>query len=162
MKIKQASRQTGISMVEVLVALVISLFLLSGIVQVYLGNKTAYRFTEAVARIQENGRFAIESITQDLRMAGFFGCAMFDPEDTSNIVNNLNPSGAGRGRRSQLFRQYYTEGLEGRPAEHHTALQRQHLGRHLRHLQQHRQTRRYRHGQQLPWRGHLSGHQRYN
>ncbi|HEY5740784.1 MAG TPA: PilW family protein [Gammaproteobacteria bacterium] len=95
MKIKQASRQTGISMVEVLVALVISLFLLSGIVQVYLGNKTAYRFTEAVARIQENGRFAIESITQDLRMAGFFGCAMFDPEDTSNIVNNLNPSGAG-------------------------------------------------------------------
>jgi len=95
MNTPQASRQSGISMVEVLVALVISLFLLSGIVQVYLGNKTAYRFTEAVARIQENGRFAIENVTQDLRMAGFFGCAMFDPEDSENIVNNLNPNGAG-------------------------------------------------------------------
>ena len=82
-------------MVESLVALVISLFLLSGVIQVYFGNKTAYRFTEAVARIQENGRFAIESITQDLRMAGFFGCAMFDPADSSNIVNNLNPNGPG-------------------------------------------------------------------
>ncbi len=91
----QASRQTGISMVEILVALVISLFLLGGVVQVYLGNKTAYRFTEAVARIQENGRFAIEQVTQDLRMTGFFGCAMFDPEDPSNIVNNLNPNGTG-------------------------------------------------------------------
>jgi len=91
----QASRQAGISMVEILVALVISIFLLGGVVQVYIGNKTAYRFTEAVARIQENGRFAIENITQDLRMAGFFGCAMFDPGDSSNIVNNLNPNGAG-------------------------------------------------------------------
>jgi type IV pilus assembly protein PilW len=29
-------------------------------------------------------------MTQDLRMAGFFGCAMFDPEDSENIVNNLD------------------------------------------------------------------------
>jgi len=95
MKTLNSTKQAGISLVEILVALVISLFLLGGIVQVYLGNKTTYRFTEAVARIQENGRFSIETITQDLRMAGFFGCAMFDPEDSSNIVNNLDPNGAG-------------------------------------------------------------------
>jgi len=95
MNIPNTGRQAGISLVEVLVALVISLFLLSGIVQVYLGNKTTYRFTEAVARIQENGRYAIETVTQDLRMAGFFGCAMFDPTDSDNIVNNLDPNGAG-------------------------------------------------------------------
>jgi type IV pilus assembly protein PilW len=82
-------------MVEILIALVISLFLLGGIVQVYLANKSSYRFTEAVARIQENGRFSIETMTQDLRMAGFFGCAMFDPEDPDNIVNNLDKDGPG-------------------------------------------------------------------
>ena len=90
-----ALRQAGISMVEILIALVISLFLLGGIVQVYLANTTTYRFTEALGRVQENGRFALEFIAQDLRMAGFFGCAMFDPEDSENIVNNLNPSGTG-------------------------------------------------------------------
>jgi type IV pilus assembly protein PilW len=82
-------------MVEILIALVISLFLLGGIVQVYLANKTTYKFTEALARVQENGRFAIEFMVQDLRLAGFFGCAVYDPEDPENIVNNLDPDGAG-------------------------------------------------------------------
>jgi type IV pilus assembly protein PilW len=90
-----ARRQAGISIVEILIALVISLFLVSGIVQVYLANKTTYRFSEALGRVQENGRFAIEFMVQDLRMAGFFGCALFDPEDPENIVNNLDPNGAG-------------------------------------------------------------------
>ena len=91
----QRKRQAGISLVEILIALVISLFLLGGVIQVYLSNQSAYRFGEAVARIQENGRFSIEVMTQDLRMAGFFGCALFDPEDPENIANNLDPSGPG-------------------------------------------------------------------
>ncbi len=81
-------------MVEILVALVISLFLLGGVVQVYVGNKASYSFTDAIGRIQENGRFAMETMAQDLRMAGFFGCATFDPDDTENIVNNLNKDSA--------------------------------------------------------------------
>ena len=95
MKVNSAHRQAGISMVEILIALVISLFLLGGIVQVYLANKTTYRFTESLARVQENGRFAIEFMVQDLRLAGFFGCAVYDPEDPENIVNNLDPDGTG-------------------------------------------------------------------
>ncbi len=87
--------QLGLSLVEVLVALVISLFLLTGIVQVYLSNRVAYTFSEAISRAQENGRFALDTMTQDLRGAGFFGCAIFDPADTSTLVNNLNPAGAG-------------------------------------------------------------------
>ena len=77
-------------MVEVLVALVISLFLLGGVIQVYIGNKATYSFTDAIGRIQENGRFAMETMAQDLRLAGFFGCAVFDPDDPENIVNNLD------------------------------------------------------------------------
>jgi len=83
------------SLVEVLVALVISLFLLTGIVQVYLSNRVSYTFSEAISRIQENGRFALDTMTQDLRMAGFFGCAIFNPLDTSTLVNNLDPAGTG-------------------------------------------------------------------
>ena len=87
--------QLGLSLVEVLVALVISLFLLTGIVQVYLSNRVAYTFSEAISRAQENGRFALDTMTQDLRGAGYFGCAIFDPNDTSTLVNNLDPAGTG-------------------------------------------------------------------
>ena len=95
---KYSKHQQGISLVEVLVAMVISLFLLAGIVQVYLTNQSSYRFTNSISRIQENGRFAMDLMAQDLRMAGFFGCAVFDPEDETamdGMVNNLNVDGAG-------------------------------------------------------------------
>lgn len=82
-------------MVEIMVSLVISLFLLGGIVQVYVANKATYKFSDSISRIQENGRFAMEIVAQDLRMAGFWGCAAFDPDDTENIVNNLDPTSAG-------------------------------------------------------------------
>ncbi len=74
-------------------ALVISLFLLGGIIQVYTANKSSYAFTDAIGRVQENARFAVDTITRDLRMSGFFGCTAYDPADTSNIVNNLDPAG---------------------------------------------------------------------
>jgi len=95
---KYFKHQHGISLVEVLVALVISLFLLGGIIQVYLANKSSYSFSNSISRIQENGRYALDTMTQDLRMAGFFGCAVFDPADSTAmdaIVNNLNPAGPG-------------------------------------------------------------------
>lgn len=95
---KYLKHQHGISLVEVLVALVISLFLLAGIVQVYVANKSSYAFSNAISRIQENGRYALDTMVQDLRMAGFFGCAVFDTEDDAAmdaIVNNLDTSGTG-------------------------------------------------------------------
>ena len=84
------AKQAGVSLVEVLVALVISLFLLAGIVQVYLGNKTTFAFTNALAEIQENGRYALDIMTQDVRMAGEWGCVAFDPDNTANINNTLD------------------------------------------------------------------------
>ncbi len=79
-------KQSGLSLVEILVALVISLFLLGGIVQVYLGNKATYRFSDASSRVQENGRFALDQITTDVRMAGFFGCV--DMTSNSDLIQN--------------------------------------------------------------------------
>ena len=87
---KHLHKQCGISLVEILVALVISLFLLGGIVQVYLGNKTTFKFTNALAEIQENGRFALDSMSQDLRLSNEWGCVPFNPADTDNINNTLS------------------------------------------------------------------------
>ena len=95
MKIIQPKNQNGLSLVEILVSMVISIFLLGGVIQVYTGNKTTYNFSEAMSRIQENGRFAMDAITRDLRMAGFWGCATYNFADTRNLVNNLDPGGLG-------------------------------------------------------------------
>ncbi|MDJ0833014.1 MAG: PilW family protein [Gammaproteobacteria bacterium] len=86
------NKQAGLSLVELLVAMVISLFLMGGIVQVYVGNKSAYNFSDANARVQENGRFALDTMATDLRMAGFWGCASLqDDEDGDGDLSEENP-----------------------------------------------------------------------
>lgn len=102
LNMKPLKVQTGLSLIEIMVALVISLFLLGGIVQVYIGNKSTYKFSDAISRIQENGRFALDTITSDVRMAGFFGCVPFQPDKNGDglfsddnrqiLQNHLNPN----------------------------------------------------------------------
>jgi len=87
---KNSNLQLGMSLVEILVSLVISLFLLAGIIQVFIADKASYTFTDSISRMQENGRFALDKMVEEIRLAGFTGCAIFDPLDTSNISNNLN------------------------------------------------------------------------
>jgi len=87
-------KQLGISLVEIMVALVISIFLLGGVIQVYIANKTSYRFSDASSRIQENARFALETISSDLRMTGYWGCAQFIANNNDHLVNNLNTASA--------------------------------------------------------------------
>jgi len=66
--------QRGLTMVELMVALTVSLLLLGGVIQIYASSKQSYRMNEALSRVQESGRFAIEFLSRDIRMAGFFGC----------------------------------------------------------------------------------------
>ena len=68
-------KQSGISIVEIMVSVAISLILLAGVMQIFLANKQTYRVQEAFSRLQENGRYAMQFLAQDIRMAGFFGCA---------------------------------------------------------------------------------------
>lgn len=82
------NRYRGFSLVEMMVAMVISLILLAGVVQIYLSSKQSYRLQEGLSRVQENGRFALEFLSRDIRMADFWGCASMD-----NVSNNLNPAG---------------------------------------------------------------------
>lgn len=85
---KLSNFQKGVSLVEILVSLVISLFLLAGIVQVYVGNKTTFSFTNALAEVQENGRFALDTISQDLRLTNEWGCVV--PNKKPGVKNNIN------------------------------------------------------------------------
>lgn len=67
-------RARGVSIVELMVSVAISLAVLSTMIYVYLGSRGAYRTNESLARVQETGRFALEFVTRDLREAGYMGC----------------------------------------------------------------------------------------
>lgn len=66
--------QDGVSLVEIMVALVLSLVLLAGVGNIYLGSKQTYRAQDAQSRLQENARHALEILTHDIRLAGYMGC----------------------------------------------------------------------------------------
>ena len=69
----QPCRQTGVGLIELMVALVLGLFLIFGAVTIYQQSRTAFRTTEAVARLQEVGRLAMDVIESDVRMASYWG-----------------------------------------------------------------------------------------
>lgn len=83
--------QLGVALVEILIAMLIGLFLVGGVLQVLSSSRQTHRVHEATARMQESGRMALEVISRDIRMADFWGCA----STVSNVVNNLDNSGAG-------------------------------------------------------------------
>ena len=71
MKIFNIFRQRGLSMVELLVALAISSFLILGITQVYIDNKRNYIFQQSQAGNLENSRFAVLMLDELLSKAGY-------------------------------------------------------------------------------------------
>ena len=83
-KFETVLHQRGFSLVEIMVALVLSLFLVAGVIHLFLGTSQTSRFHEALSRIQENGRFATEILSRDIRMTGFTGCPPTNP-----VVNVL-------------------------------------------------------------------------
>ncbi|MEE8428745.1 MAG: PilW family protein [Gammaproteobacteria bacterium] len=80
-------RQRGLTLVELMVALTISVVLLGGVLKVFANSKQTYRVQEALSRLQENGRFAIEFLARDIRSADFWGCVT----SSTSLTNNLDP-----------------------------------------------------------------------
>ncbi|MGB7216313.1 MAG: PilW family protein [Gammaproteobacteria bacterium] len=64
---------SGMTLIELMVALAIGSFLLLGAVTVFVQSQAAFRVNEASARLQENARFALGAIEPDIRMAYYLG-----------------------------------------------------------------------------------------
>lgn len=80
----------GFGLVELMIAMVIGLFLIGGVIQIYATSSADRRVTEGLSRMQENGRFANEFLSRDIRMAGFTNCYMGRTANSLNIVTGSN------------------------------------------------------------------------
>lgn len=65
----RSHRQHGVTLIELMVAMVLGLIVAAGIITVFLSTSSSNRAQNQMASLQEEGRFAVTQLKQDLRMA---------------------------------------------------------------------------------------------
>lgn len=82
------SSTSGMSLVELMVAMTVGVFVVIGMIQIFLGSRVAYQVQDGLSRVQENSRFAMSYLERNIRMAGYMGCAndlqRVPPNDPTN------------------------------------------------------------------------------
>lgn len=67
------SNQTGLSLVELMIAITLGLIVSGAVATIFLQSKASYSQNDEIGYLQDNGRFALNTIAHDLELAGFFG-----------------------------------------------------------------------------------------
>lgn len=86
------TRQLGVTLVELMVAMTLGFIILGSALQVFTANKASFRLSHALARVQEDGCFAMGSMARDLRMSGYVGCNSRQQVEVNNVANNTPPA----------------------------------------------------------------------
>lgn len=88
---KTMKHARGLSLIELMIAVTISLILFAGVMLLMSSSKRAYNVQSDLARMQEGARFAIEFMSRDLRMSGYYGCIGIAPDNAPlAIMGNDN------------------------------------------------------------------------
>lgn len=67
------NNQRGFTLIEIFISLAIGLALFAGILSIFVGMKTTTQETATYGELQENGRFALSVISDDLLKQNFWG-----------------------------------------------------------------------------------------
>ena len=87
---RRRKSSSGFGIIELMIAMTLSLLLLGGMVALFASSRKSYESTDHMARMQENGRFALDQIVRDIRSAGYLGCAKEVPfTNTLSTAANL-------------------------------------------------------------------------
>lgn len=83
-------RQQGLTLVELMVAIVLSIIIIGAVITLYLSSSRTYRVDNNIAGIQDNARYALTALDRDFRLTGYEGCL------TGHVLlhNDLNPGGS--------------------------------------------------------------------
>ena len=64
----------GFGLIELLIALALSLIVVLGVAQIFIAAKNTYVSQNTAAGMQEDARFVLSKLIQEIRMVGMFGC----------------------------------------------------------------------------------------
>ncbi|MEW5057397.1 MAG: PilW family protein [Cycloclasticus sp.] len=87
MRLTSKSTQSGVTLVELMIALVLGLIIAAGLSQIFVSSQKTYRITEEQSRLQESARFGFEFITRGFREAGYSGCRAIERLNIQVIAN---------------------------------------------------------------------------
>jgi type IV pilus assembly protein PilW len=79
MKWSTSEKNKGLTLIELLIALVLSSVLIVSLYRIFIGQQKTYTVQDQVADMQQNIRGAIDRMTKEIRMAGY------DPQSTGNF-----------------------------------------------------------------------------
>jgi len=97
-KYLRAGLQSGLSLIELMISITIGLLILVSLSTLFINQSKARVELDKSNRMIENGRYAMELLSNNLRLAGFYDnfaptgtpANIYDPCDTSPIVNSAN------------------------------------------------------------------------
>lgn len=84
-RLRSIQTQSGFSLLELMLALMLGVIVTAGIVQLFVGNNQTTAVLNGQSRLQESARYAMDFISRSARTAGYVGC---DPGD--NLQSGLN------------------------------------------------------------------------
>jgi type IV pilus assembly protein PilW len=84
-RLSKAGEQ-GFTLIELLIAMVISLIMIGAIARAFVSQRMTYAIQEQVTEMNQNARAAMDTMTREIRMAGF---------DPLGILQKDDPSEAG-------------------------------------------------------------------
>jgi prepilin-type N-terminal cleavage/methylation domain-containing protein len=91
--------KNGLTLIELLVAVVISALVIAGLYRAFIGQQKTHAIQEQIVDMQQNARTAVNRMMSEIRMAGFGNVSMVLPvtfsTGTFNNVLNLNAPTAG-------------------------------------------------------------------
>jgi type II secretory pathway pseudopilin PulG len=88
---------SGLTLIEILVAMMIGLMIIAGIGYVYLQGREGNRIQDDQTRLQEDTRLVVETLSREFRNARFMGCKFPLDEDPTSLgagqFNSISISG---------------------------------------------------------------------
>ncbi len=81
-------KEQGFTLVELMIGMVLMLLIMAAVISLFVSSKAVYRTDSEFAGIQENGRYAIDALQRDIRMAGYSGCRTLMDLSPTVIANN--------------------------------------------------------------------------
>jgi len=76
--------QSGLTLVELLIAMLLGLIVISAVANTYVGSTRSARFSKGLAYLQENGRYGITTMQRGIRLAGYSPDGDLEPFDIAN------------------------------------------------------------------------------
>jgi prepilin-type N-terminal cleavage/methylation domain-containing protein len=85
-------QKNGLTLIELLIALVLSGILIAALYQLFIRQQKTYTVQDQVADMQQNIRVAIDQMTREIRMAGYGGNILAIFSNINGFANIITPA----------------------------------------------------------------------